>query len=79
MFGLNQPQFNAVRAQAKKLNEAVDKLTSKQKQDNDIMKAVICEFHRPVSAIIEKMQFVWVAGYLAGRVGRRDDGWQMYD
>lgn len=79
MFGLTQPQFNAVRAQAKKLNEAVDKLNSKQKQDNDIMKAVICEHYSPVSVIIEKMRFVWVAGYLAGRVGKREDGEQIYD
>ena len=79
MFGLTQPQFNAVRAQAKKLNEAVDKLNPKQKQDNDIMKAVICEHHSPVSVIIEKMRFVWVAGYLAGRVGKREDGSQIYE
>ena len=79
MFGLTQPQFNAVRAQAKKLNDAVDKLTNKQKQDNDIMKATICEHHSPVSVIIEKMKFVWVAGYLAGRVGKREDGEQIYD
>lgn len=79
MFGLTQTQFNAVRSQAKKLNEAVDKLTTKQKQDNDIMKSVIFEFHSPVSTIIEKMKFVWVAGYLAGRVGKREDGEQIYD
>lgn len=79
MFGLTQPQFNAVRAQAKKLNEAVDKLTPKQKQDNDIMKAVICEFYSPVSTIIEKMRFVWVAGYLAGRCGKTETGESLYD
>lgn len=79
MFGLTQPQFNAVRAQAKKLNEAVDKMTAKQKQDNEVMKYVICEFHSPVSTIIEKMRFVWVAGYLAGRVGKREDGEKIYD
>lgn len=79
MFGLTQPQFNAVRAQAKKLNEAVDKLTSKQKQDNDIMKAVICEFHSPVSTIIEKMKFVWICGYVKGRCGKRGNGDNIYD
>ncbi|MCF0178620.1 MAG: hypothetical protein HUJ97_00035 [Bacteroidales bacterium] len=79
MFGLTQPQFNAVRARAKKLNEAVDKLTAKQKQDNEIMKAIICEHHSPISTIIEKMKFVWVAGYLAGRVGKRDNGDGLYD
>lgn len=79
MFGLTQPQFNAVRAQAKKLNEAVDKLTDKQRQDNDIMKAVICEYHSPISTIIEKMRFVWVCGYIAGRCGKRDDGANIYD
>ena len=79
MFGLTQQQFNAVRAQAKKLNEAVDKLTAKQKQDNDIMKSVICEFHSPISTIIENMRFVWVAGYLAGRVGKRENGDSIYE
>ena len=79
MFGLNDAYFNAVKQQADKLNDEYRKLSARQKCDNHDVAELITQMWIPVSAVIERDKFVWVAGYVKGRVGHDENGNSLYE
>lgn len=79
MFGLNEVHFNAVKKQAKKLNDEYSKLSPKERKDDKMVAALISKLWEPVFTIISRDRFVWVAGYLKGRVGHDENGNSLYE
>jgi len=79
MFGLNEATFNAVKRQAKKLNDKYESLSKLDRKNDKFVAGVITEVWEPVSAVISRDRFVWVAGYLRGRVGHDENGNSIYE
>ena len=79
MFGLNEAMFNAVKRQAKKLNDKYESLSKLDRKHDKLVAGVITEFWEPVSPVIGRDKFVWVAGFLKGRVGHNEKGESLYD
>ena len=79
MFGLTDPQMNAVKAKAKQLNAADDALDKKERKDDKLVASIITKHHEAVATIISRDQYVWVAGYLRGLVGKRENGESIYE
>lgn len=79
MFGLSEAHFNAVKKQASKLNDEYSKLSTKERKDDKQVAALISKVWEPVSTIISRDRFVWVSGYLKGRVGHDENGNSLYE
>lgn len=79
MFGLNEAMFNAVKRQAKKLNDKYESLSKLDRKNDNLVARVITEIWEPVSTVISRDRFVWVAGYLKGRVGHDENGNSLYE
>lgn len=79
MFGLTDPQMNAVKAKAKQLNAAYAALSKKERKDDKLVISVISKHHDVVATIISRDKFVWIAGYLNGLVGKRENGESIYE
>ena len=79
MFGLNEAMFNAVKRQAKKLNDKYESLSNLDRKNDKLVAGVITEIWEPVSTVISRDRFVWVAGYLRGRVGHDENGNSLYE
>ena len=79
MFGLNEAMFNAVKRQAKKLNDKYEALSKIDRKNDKLVAGIITEIWQPVSAVIRRDRFVWVAGYLKGRVGHDENGNSLYE
>lgn len=79
MFGLNEAMFNAVKKQAKNLNAIYQNLTADERKDDKFVIQLISDMHKPVETIISRDRFVWVAGYLKGRVGHDENGNSLYE
>ncbi|UOX38502.1 hypothetical protein [Escherichia phage P818] len=79
MFGLTDPQMNAVKAKAKQLNAAYDALDKKERKDDKLVASIITKHHEAVATIISRSRFIWIAGYLKGLVGKRENGESIYE
>lgn len=79
MFGLEDSYFNAVKRQADKLNDEYGKLKPKQRKDNHVVAALITQVWGPVSTLISRDKFTWIAGYRRGRVGHDENGNSLYE
>lgn len=79
MFGLTDPQMNAVKSQSKRLGATYSKLSKKERLDNKLVCAVINQAHAPVSAIISRDKFLWLHGYMNGRAGHDENGNSLYE
>lgn len=79
MFGLNEAMFNAVKRQAKKLNDKYESLSKLDRKNDKLVSGIITEIWQPVSTVISRDRFVWVAGYLKGRVGHDENGSSLYE
>lgn len=79
MFGLNEAMFNAVKRQAKKLNDKYESLSKLDRKNDKLVAGVITEIWQPLSTVISRDRFVWVAGYLRGRVGHDESGNSLYE
>lgn len=79
MFGLEDSYFNAVKHQADKLNDEYGKLSSKQRKDNHVVAALITKVWGPVSMLISRDKFTWIAGYRRGLVGHDENGNSLYE
>ena len=79
MFGLNEAMFNAVKRQAKKLNDKYESLSKLDRKNDKLVACIITEIWQPVSTVISRDRFVWVAGYLKGRVGHDENGNSLYE
>ena len=79
MFGLNDAYFNAVKKQAKNLNDIYQNVTADERKDDKFVIQLISDMHKPVETIISRDRFVWVAGYLKGRVGHDENGRSLYE
>lgn len=71
MFGLNEAHWNIVKRAARGLNDAISELPKGDRKNERIVIEVINKHHEPVKVLIDRMKFVWTAGYLAGRVGNK--------
>lgn len=71
MFGLSEVEYNVVKRAARGLNEAISALPKGDRKKEQIVIKVIDEHYAPVKLLIDRMKFVWTAGYLAGRVGNK--------
>lgn len=78
MFGLEDAYFNAVKHQADKLNDEYGKLGAKKKDDK-VVAALITQVWGPVSTLIARDKFVWIAGYRKGRVDHDGNGNSLYE
>lgn len=79
MFGLSEAMFNAVKRQAKKLNDKYESLSKLDRKNDKLVAGIITEIWQPVSTVIIRDRFVWVAGYLKGRVGHDENGDSIYE
>lgn len=79
MFGLNEAQMNAVKAQSKRLGNTYSNLTKKERLDNKLVCAVINQAHAPVETIISRDKFLWLHGYMNGRAGHDENGNSLYE
>ena len=79
MFGLTDQQMNAVKAKAKQLNAEYSALDKKTRKDDKLVASIINKHHEPVATIISRDKFVWIAGYLNGLVGKRENGDSIYE
>lgn len=79
MFGLNEAMFNAVKRQAKKLNDKYETLSKLDRKNDKLVAGIITEIWQPVSTVISRDRFVWVSGYLKGRVGHDENGNSLYE
>lgn len=73
MFGLSEAHWNAVKRAARGLNEAIGELPKADRKKEAVVIKVITECHKPVELIIDRYKFVWTAGFLAGRVGCKEN------
>lgn len=76
MFGLSEAHWNIVKKAARNLNDEISKLPKADRKKEKIVIEVITKAHAPVSALVDRYKFVWTAGYLAGRVGTTDGGYE---
>lgn len=79
MFGLADHQMNAVKAKAKQLNAEYSSLDKKTRKDDKLVASIINKHHEPVAVLISRDKFVWIAGYLNGLVGKRENGEAIYE
>ena len=79
MFGLTDQQMNAVRSKDKQLNAEYSALDKKTRKDDKLVASIINKHHEPVATIISRDKFVWIAGYLNGLVGKRENGDSIYE
>lgn len=79
MFGLTDQQMNAVKAKAKQLNAEYAALSKKERKDDKLVISIISKHHDVVATIISRDKFVWIAGYLNGLVGKRENGESIYE
>lgn len=79
MFGLIEAHFNAVKKQAKNLNDIYQNISAAERKDDKFVIQLISDMHRPVETIISRDRFVWVAGYIKGRVGHDENGNSLYE
>ena len=79
MFGLNEAMLNAVKGQAKKLNDKYESLGKLDRKNDKLVAGVITEIWEPVSTVLSRDRFVWVAGYLRGLVGHDENGNSLYE
>lgn len=79
MFGLTDPQMNAVKAKAKQLNAAYDALDKKERKDDKLVASIITKHHDAVATIISRDKFVCITVYLRGLVGKRENGESIYE
>lgn len=79
MFGLNEATLNAVKKQAKILNEIYGNLSKDERMDNKFVADLISDMWNPVCTVISRDRFCWVAGYLKGRVGHDENGNSLYE
>jgi hypothetical protein len=79
MFGLTDQQMNAVKAKAKQLNAEYSALDKKTRKDDKLVASIINKHHDVVATIISRDKFVWIAGYLNGLVGKRENGDSIYE
>lgn len=74
MFVLNEAEFNIVKRAAKDcVNEIADRIEQKDEKYDRIAAGVICKHYQPISTLLTKTQFIWLAGYLRGRWGKNFD------
>ena len=72
MFGLNEAQYNAVKGAAKRLaSEMKDAIKLDKKTYDQIATLMIDRHYRDVKTLVSRSQFIWIAGYLEGRFGRK--------
>lgn len=76
MFGLSEAHYNIVKRAARGLNDAISELPKADRKKEQIVIKVIDKHYEPVSTLINRMRFVWVAGYLAGRVGNKNGDYE---
>lgn len=70
MFGLNEAEYNIVKRAAKEcMKDLKVEVTSGNKYDH-IAAGIITKHHAPISTLITRTKFVWLAGYTAGRWGK---------
>lgn len=70
MFGLNEAEYNIVKRAAKEcMKEIKQEITNGNKYDH-IAAGIIAKHYAPVSVLITKLRFIWLAGYIAGRWGK---------
>lgn len=79
MFGLNEAMFNAVKKQARNLSAIYSNLSKDERMDNKFVADLISDMWNPVSTVISRDKFVWVAGYIKGRVGHDENGNSLYE
>lgn len=79
MFGLTDQQMNAVKAKAKQLNAAYADLSKKERKDDKLVASIITKHHEAVATIISRSRFIWIAGYIEGRCGKRENGDSIYE
>lgn len=73
MFGLNEAQYNAVKRVAKRMTAETKDAIRKDKKTYDQVAARMIDKHwAEVNTLLTRGQFIWMAGYLEGRFGRRD-------
>ena len=72
MFGLNDGQYNVVKAQAKKCSAEISDLIAKGAKYDQVAAKAIDSAHEPIKPIITRLQFVWLIGYLNGRFTDKD-------
>lgn len=76
MFGLSEAHWNAVKRAARGLNDAISELPKADRKKEAIVIKVISKHHAPVETLIDRYKFVWTAGFLAGRVGSKENDYE---
>lgn len=73
MFGLNEAQYNAVKQAARRMaKEAKDAIKKEKKTYDQVAAKMIDKHWSEVNTLVTRWQFIWIAGYLEGRFGRKD-------
>ncbi|QZE50464.1 hypothetical protein [Klebsiella phage vB_KpnS-VAC2] len=73
MFGLNEAQYNIVKQTARRMAaEAKDAIKKEKKSYDQVAAKMIDKHWSSVNTLVTRGQFIWIAGYLEGRFGRKD-------
>ena len=76
MFGLSEAHWNIVKRAARGLNDAISELPKADRLKEAFVIKVITKHHAPVETLIDRYKFVWTAGFLAGRVGSKENDYE---
>lgn len=82
MFGLNEAEYNVVKAAARKclaeIKAECDRVGSGKKglAFERVSGKTIDKHHKPLELIITRTKFVWLAGYLSGRYGNPEKDYE---
>ena len=69
MFGLTEPQYNIVKAQAKKCSTEIKGKIDGGKKYDHVAAEIITTHYSPIATLVSRLQFVWLCGYLNGQFG----------
>lgn len=70
MFGMNEAQYNIVKQAARRCSKEAKELIQGGKKYDEIAAKTIDKHYEAVKVLITRLQFVWLIGYLEGRMGK---------
>lgn len=74
MFNLSEAHYNIVKKCARRCAKEVKDLIQEGKKYDEVAAKVIDKHHEAIKVLITRLQFIWLIGYLEGRLGNKRSG-----
>lgn len=76
MFGLTEAEYNIVKRHCRECSQEIKDAISKGAKYDHVAAAIIARKRKPVELLVTHTQFIWLCGYLNGRFGQADSGYE---